>query len=107
MTRQEILAKARTIVCGQNEQDYGSPDSNFNLIADLWSVYLGVDVTPLDVSMMMILLKTAGVKNGAGIESSMVDIAGYAACGGEIVSMTDEMSVRINGENVVHLGSEN
>ena len=32
--REAILAKARDCVCGQREQDYGSPEDNFRLIAD-------------------------------------------------------------------------
>lgn len=41
----------------------------------------------LDVRLaeiMMVLLKVARIKNGGGTGDSFVDIAGYAACGGEI-----------------------
>lgn len=84
MKREEILNKAKECVCGQREQDYGSPEDNFTIIAHLWTAYLGYVVTPTDVAMMMILLKAARVKNGGGTGDSFVDIAGYAACGGEI-----------------------
>lgn len=84
MTREEILSKAKECICGQREQDYGTPESNFALIATLWSEYLGHVVTEVDVSMMMVLLKVARIKNGGGTGDSFVDIAGYAACGGEI-----------------------
>lgn len=97
MTREDILDKAKECVCGQREQDYGSPENNFQLIADLWSVYLGIDISPVDVAMMMVHLKTARVKTGGGTIDSLVDIAGYSACAGEIISMSDT-SVRINGE---------
>lgn len=86
MTREEILNKAKQCVCGQREQDYGTPESNFQLIADLWQVYLGADISPTDVAMMMALLKIARIKNGGGTGDSFVDLAGYAACGGEINS---------------------
>ena len=91
MTREEILNKAKECVCGQREQDYGTPESNFQLIADLWNDYLGFvdhdyDITPTDVAMMMALLKIARIKNGGGTGDSFVDLAGYAACGGEINS---------------------
>ena len=82
--RAEILHEAERCVCGQREQDYGSPESNFGIIANLWSDYLDTEVTALDVSMMMVLLKVARIKNGGGSGDSFVDIAGYAACGGEI-----------------------
>lgn len=88
MTREEILDLAKTCVCGKREQDYGSPESNFQLIADLWNDYLfsGDDktITPIDVAMMMALLKIARIRNGGGTGDSFVDLAGYAACGGEI-----------------------
>lgn len=86
MTRENVLDEAKKCVCGQREQDYGSPESNFGIIADLWSAYTGHTYTPIDVANMMILLKLARIKNGGGTGDSFVDIAGYAACGGEIHS---------------------
>lgn len=82
--RARILREAEENICGQREQDYGSPENNFQLIADLWSDYLGTKVSSIDVAMMMVLLKVARIKNGGGSGDSFVDIAGYAACGGEI-----------------------
>ena len=84
MLRAEILHEAEKFICGQREQDYGSPESNFGLIANLWSDYLGTEVTALDVAMMMCMLKIARIKNGGGSGDSFVDLVGYAACGGEI-----------------------
>lgn len=90
-SRRDILHAAEKCVCGHREQDYGSPESNFQLIADLWNGYLGektdnpvISVTPVDVSMMMALMKIARIRNGGGSGDSFVDLAGYAACGGEI-----------------------
>ena len=84
MTRTEILHEAETQITGQREQDYGSPENNFALIANLWSDYLDAEITALDVAMMMCLLKIARIKNGGGTGDSFVDICGYGACGGEI-----------------------
>lgn len=84
MTRSEILKKAEECVCGHREQDYGSPERNFETIAGLWTIYTGHAISALDVAMMMCLLKIARVKNGGGSGDSYVDLAGYAACGGEI-----------------------
>ena len=87
MTRPEILDAAKKCVCGQRETDYGSPEQNFERIANLWNAYLGeVTVDPVDVAMMLGLLKVARVKTGRGSEDSFVDLAGYAACGGEIAT---------------------
>lgn len=88
MTRADILHEAERCVCGQREQDYGSPEDNFQRIANLWNAYLGAgsDLSSMDVAMMMGLLKMARIKTGTGTLDSFVDLAGYAACGGEIAS---------------------
>lgn len=84
MTRAETLDTAKKCVCGQREADYGSPENNFKTIADLWSAYKKVEFTPVDVTMMMALLKIARIVGGSATEDSFVDLAGYAACGAEI-----------------------
>lgn len=99
MTREEILENAKKCVCGYREQDYGSPENNFARIATLWNAYLinsgkcyGLHINPiepLDVAMMMALLKIARIQNGGGSGDSFVDLAGYAACGGEIAADMD------------------
>lgn len=90
-SRADILDQAKKCVCGQREQDYGTPESNFQLIADLWNGYLGSldypqwkQIQAEDVAMMMALMKIARIRNGGGSGDSFVDLAGYAACGGEI-----------------------
>lgn len=90
LIRAKILDKAKKCVCGQREQDYGSPEDNFATIAELRTSYLGTEVTPLDVSLMMILLKVARIKTGTATLDSFIDIAGYAACGGEIAEKLRE-----------------
>lgn len=84
MTRAEILDAAKVCVCGNRENEYGSPENNFQRIADLWSVYKDIKFTSNDVAMMMALLKIARIKTGTGEEDSYIDLAGYAACGAEI-----------------------
>lgn len=84
MTRKEILETAAKCVCGDREQDYGSPENNFKTIADLWSVYTGFAFTAVDVAVMLALLKIARIGSGHAKEDNWVDLAGYAACGGEI-----------------------
>lgn len=85
-TREKVLDEARECVCGQREQDYGSPEDNFKRIANLWTAYMAVEITPVDVAMMMSLLKTARIKTGTGTMDSFVDGCGYFACGAEIAS---------------------
>lgn len=92
MTREEILREALEIVSGQREQDYGTPEDNFGRIAALWSVYLGSQITPAQVAVMMVLLKVGRVKTGpnGGTADCFVDMAGYAACAGEIATRTND-----------------
>ena len=90
--RQEILDKAKECVCGQRQQDYGNPEDNFALIADLWTTYMNktdLFFTSKDVAMMA-LLKVARIRTGKGTRDSYVDLAGYAACAGEIAETVEE-----------------
>ena len=84
MNRKEILEAAQKCVCGDREQDYGAVEDNFKRIAEFWSVWLDYEVTSKDVAVMMGLLKIARLASGHAKEDSWVDLAGYAACGGEI-----------------------
>lgn len=87
MERADILDAAKKCVCGEREQDYGSPEDNFRRIAMFWNSYIGDYIfSEVDVAMMMALLKIARIKSGTGTEDSFVDLAGYAACGGEIAT---------------------
>ena len=64
MNRTEILQAAQKIVCGQREQDYGSPEDNFGAIAALWGTYLGIDINADEVAVMMILFKIGRLSTG-------------------------------------------
>lgn len=95
MTREEILKAAQTCVCGGREQDYGTPERNFENISVLWADYLQMAhpknasafacLDGKDVAMMMALLKIARIATG-NTTDSFVDLAGYAACAGEIAT---------------------
>lgn len=93
ISRKEILEKAMQCATGNREEQYGKPEDNFATIAGFWETYLerkcvshdaDVCVTPEDVVAMMILLKVARIAGVNSTEDSWIDIAGYAACGGEI-----------------------
>ena len=83
MTKREwCLDEAKRNVCEDRNKQYGSPEDNFDKIAKYWSVYLGDEISSVDVAMMMCLFKMARI-TGSSYEStdSFVDLAGYAACG--------------------------
>ena len=84
MERKEILEEAARIVTGERQNQYGDAEDSFGLIAGLWGDYLNHPVSSKDVALMMILLKVAREKGGKGKADNWADIAGYAACGGEI-----------------------
>lgn len=90
MNRKELLETATNIVMGARQENYGSPESNFQRIADLWNVYLGAELHPADIAIMMILMKIARLQNNIRHEDSWVDIAGYAANGAELTDEGDD-----------------
>lgn len=89
--REKILQDALKIVSQDRNKDYGDPEDNFGVIADYWATYLhsknlfadtGV-LTATDVAAMMILMKCSRLATSPDKEDHWVDIAGYAACGGQ------------------------
>ena len=97
MHRTEILSRADDIINGARNEQYGEPEDNFRLIAELWNVYLqarkkfladkgeSVRLDRLDTANMMMLVKIARAATGAGSLDTYIDIAGYAACAGSMI----------------------
>lgn len=87
MTREEILETAKKCVCGDRDKQYGPPENSFRLIARLWNAYLedrmSVMLDAKDVAVMMCLFKIARMMTSVK-DDNWIDLAGYAACGGEI-----------------------
>lgn len=89
-SRRGLLNQAIRCVCGDRDQDYGSPEHSLSAIGSFWADYIkskyGVEVpiSGADASAMMVLFKMARVATGHGKADNWVDAAGYAACGGEI-----------------------
>ena len=89
--RERILSRAKSCVLGDRDKEYGSPEDNFGTIATMWNAFLGTNgIQPSDVAAMLALVKVARIASGHAKEDSWVDLAGYAACGGEL----DELSRR-------------
>ena len=83
-TRKRVLREAEKCVCGQREQDYGTPEDNLSRIAEFWATYKGVEFSPIDVAIMMALLKVARIANNPGHMDNYVDGCGYFCVGGEL-----------------------
>lgn len=94
--RYDVLASAGQCVCGDRDKNYGSPEDSFTTIARMWNAYL--DAKPVkvidgkDVAAMMALLKVARIAAGVYKADNWIDLAGYAACGGEIEEIADRNS---------------
>lgn len=91
MNREMCLDEAKKCVCTDRNQQYGEPEQNFTVIAQLWQTYLQaalksdeIEILPCDVATMMVLFKVGRVATAnVGKADSFVDMAGYAACGCE------------------------
>lgn len=123
MKRSEILEAARRCVCGEREQDYGTPENNFETIGLLWGVYLRAahpefakvmpinGITAKDAGTMLALLKVARIATGSSPDS-FIDLAGYAACEctvcmEEMAELTKELSKNLRGQdNAAHIAEE-
>ena len=86
MNRSEILDTAKQAVTVDRAATHGDAERNFGLIAAYWSAHLDVPVSALDVAVMMALLKMARIKSSPEHSDHWTDVAGYAACGGEIAT---------------------
>ena len=77
-TAKEYITKDRAVTHGQNAEN------SFKVIAAFWSEYLDHPVDATDVCAMMSLMKLARIKNNPTHTDSWIDVAGYAALGGEL-----------------------
>ncbi len=84
MNRREILERADEFISASRDEIYGDPARNHERIAEMWSAILGIDVKAEEVALCMIAVKMSRLCQTPQHEDSWVDIAGYAALGGEI-----------------------
>ena len=76
---ESICQEAQRIVHGPRRDGYGHPRKNFADTAAVWSVILGVPVTPQQVALCMIGVKLCRqVKKNN--RDNLVDMCGYALC---------------------------
>lgn len=84
LTRATVLDRARDCVTRDRAATHGRAGDNFAEIAAHWSIELGIPLTRLNVARMMAQLKLVRAKNNPGHADNWIDIAGYAAIGGEL-----------------------
>ena len=83
--RSNILQLADQLTSSDREVEHGDASKNFDMVADLWSTYLGVDIFPHEVPMMMVLYKIARTTENPKNVDNYVDTCGYGALAGEQV----------------------
>jgi hypothetical protein len=87
--RQRLLSEASQCVMADRNKAYGNPEDNFTNIAEAWNLYLaqssklGRRLNAMDVAYMMIHMKMVRLATNPTHRDSLVDIAGYAACGAD------------------------
>jgi len=85
--RKYILDQAAECVTKNRQEVYGPAEDSFQQTADLWNAYLqGREINSVDVSVLLALLKIARISTSPNHIDNWVDLAGYAACGGEIAT---------------------
>jgi len=85
MKKEEILSTASGLISGQRAEDYGSLEDNFGRIAAMWAVILESDfVSTEQVALCMAAVKMCRLVKSPQHTDSWVDLAGYAAIGGEL-----------------------
>ena len=96
MDRKQTLLEAEKCVCQNRQDEYGSAEDNFKIVADLWNAYLdgcsdgNEDINAHDVAIMMCLLKIARIASGQAKADNYIDLAGYSACACEIATEIKE-----------------
>lgn len=86
MKRGDILDEAKQCVTVDRAATHGDAEKTFGRIAAVWSARLGVEITEAQVCILLADLKTCRAWGNPGHADNWIDLAGYAACGGEIAT---------------------
>jgi hypothetical protein len=79
MTPDEILIEAARLVGGERSKKHGEYIAQHQRVADLWSAYLGVEVSAANVAFCMTLIKISRSEIGEHNPDDGVDAAAYVA----------------------------
>lgn len=84
MDRTALLEEALTLITGDRHDTYGEASQHFAEIARLWSMLLGQEIKPAQVTLCLAAMKLIRLSGNLSHQDSWVDLAGYAALGGEL-----------------------
>ena len=111
MKAKYIAETAAVLVAGDRDRVHGTKVKNHENIAEMWNGFLRVRRDPAaplsaeDVALMMCCLKIARTQHGTFNADDYIDLAGYAACAGEIASVaeTEDRPVMVTGDAITGL----
>ena len=86
MNRASTLEQAAQAVLRDRNKEYGEPEDLYQPVAAKWSATLGAPVSPAQVILCLIDLKTCRLAHNITHADSWIDVAGYAACGAEVAT---------------------
>jgi len=75
MTDPTIAVDALRLVDEDRKEQYGDYDENLSRIAEMWSGFLGTDITAMDVALMMVLVKISRSKAGYARDNAVDGVA--------------------------------
>jgi len=90
LTAPDVLETSLSLITGDRAKQNGAMRENHRNIARLWGAYLEMPLKEEQVALMMVLLKVARTKQGRFNEDDYVDMAGYAAIGGQLADVCDD-----------------
>jgi hypothetical protein len=90
ITAQEVLDEAQ-LIRGERQRIYGPAYDNHRRIAELWSAYLDLHISPHQVAICMALTKISRLTHTSDYTNrdSYVDLASYAALAAECATYAD------------------
>lgn len=70
-----VAVDALRLVDEERQESYGDYEENLSRIAGMWSSFLNVDISAMDVALMMVLLKTSRAKAGYARDNAVDGVA--------------------------------
>jgi hypothetical protein len=86
VNRTHILETANEYVTKDRAATHGDAEDSFAKLAAIWGARLGVSIRADQVAIMMLDLKTVRAWDNPKHKDNWIDMAGYAACGGEVAT---------------------
>lgn len=71
-----LVEEALDLVFGERNDDYGHPAEDYGRTAGMWSAFLGVNITPYQAALMMVMVKLSREYNKHK-DDNIIDSHGY------------------------------